>query len=69
MTGNSQGQAIENTSYKNEAGERVLRIECTIPIKVSDAWKLFTNDEKLKKWMNKWNKNDDDWFDHPFAIL
>jgi uncharacterized protein YndB with AHSA1/START domain len=51
MTGNSQSQAIENTSYKNEAGERVLRIECTIPIKVSDAWKLFTNDEKLKKWI------------------
>jgi len=25
--------------------------------------------EKLKEWMNKWNKNDDDYFDHPFAII
>ena len=25
--------------------------------------------EKLKKWMNRGNGNDDDWFDHPFAIL
>jgi hypothetical protein len=25
--------------------------------------------EKLKQWMSKWNKNDDDYFDHPFAIL
>ena len=25
--------------------------------------------EKLKEWMDKWNKNDDDYFDHPFAIL
>jgi len=25
--------------------------------------------EKLKEWMKRWNKNDDDSFDHPFAIL
>lgn len=25
--------------------------------------------EKLKEWMNRRNRNDDDWFDHPFAIL
>jgi len=25
--------------------------------------------EKLKDWMNRRNRNDDDWFDHPFAIL
>jgi hypothetical protein len=24
--------------------------------------------QKLKEWMNKWNR-DDDYFDHPFAIL
>lgn len=24
---------------------------------------------KCKEWMNKWNRNDDDYFDHPFAIL
>ncbi len=31
--------------------------------------RLKTTVEKLKEWMNKWNKNDDDYFDHPFAIL
>jgi hypothetical protein len=25
--------------------------------------------EKLKEWMNRWNRNDDDRFNHPFAIL
>jgi len=25
--------------------------------------------EKLKDWMNRRNRNDDDWFDHPYAIL
>jgi hypothetical protein len=25
--------------------------------------------EKLKEWMNKRRKYDDDYFDHPFAIL
>jgi len=25
--------------------------------------------EKLKEWMDRWNRNDDDRFDHPFAIL
>jgi hypothetical protein len=24
---------------------------------------------KLKAWMNRRDRNDDDWFDHPFAIL
>ena len=24
---------------------------------------------KVKEWMNKWNRHDDDYFDHPFAIL
>jgi hypothetical protein len=25
--------------------------------------------EKIKQWMNRCNKKDDDYFDHPFAIL
>ena len=25
--------------------------------------------EKFKEWMDRWNRNDDDYFDHPFAIL
>jgi hypothetical protein len=31
--------------------------------------RLKTTVEKLKEWMNRWNKNDDDYFDHPFAIF
>lgn len=25
--------------------------------------------EKLRQWMNWWKRNDDDGFNHPFAIL
>jgi hypothetical protein len=25
--------------------------------------------EKLKQWVNWWKRNDDDGFNHPFAIL
>lgn len=31
--------------------------------------RLKTTVEKVKQWMKRWNKNDDDYFDHPFAIL
>ena len=44
-------QTVENTSYKNQSGERVLRIESTLPISLTEAWDLFTTDEKLKKWI------------------
>ena len=44
-------QTIKNTSYKNQSGEKVLRLECVLPITLTDAWKLFTIDEKLKKWI------------------
>jgi hypothetical protein len=44
-------QTLKNTSYKNQSGEKVLRIECDLPVSLTDAWKLFTTDEKLKKWI------------------
>jgi uncharacterized protein YndB with AHSA1/START domain len=44
-------QTLKNTSYKNQSGEKVLRIECVLPVSLNDAWKLFTTDEKLKKWI------------------
>jgi hypothetical protein len=46
-----RSQTLENTSYKNQSGERVLRLEITVPIDVTTAWRLFTSDEKLKKWI------------------
>lgn len=46
-----RGQTLTNSSYKNQAGEKVLRFECTFPLGVTEAWKLFTTDERLCKWM------------------
>jgi hypothetical protein len=47
----ANGQTLKNTSYKNQSGEKVLRFECTLPITQTAAWKLFTADEKLMKWI------------------
>lgn len=44
-------QTLKNTSYINGSGERVLRIECLLPIGLTEAWNLFTTDEKLIKWI------------------
>ncbi len=44
-------QTLKNTSYKNQAGEKVLRLECTLSIGFTETWKLFTTDEKLQKWI------------------
>jgi hypothetical protein len=49
LTGKSQ--EVKNTSYINNSGERVLRLEIILPLNVNGAWKLFTNDENLKKWI------------------
>lgn len=46
-----QAQTVENTSYKNQSGEKVLRLEITLPVDLTSAWQLFTTDDKLKKWM------------------
>lgn len=47
----AQGQTLKNTSYINESGEKVLRLEITLPIDLTSSWKLFTNDHKLKTWI------------------
>ncbi len=44
-------QLARNTSYTNQSGERVLRLESELPIDISTAWKYFTQDEKIKMWM------------------
>ena len=43
-------QEVTNTSYVTSAGDRVLRIEFIIPEARSEAWKLFTTAQGLKKW-------------------
>ncbi len=44
-------QTLNNSSYINQSGEKVLRIELMLPLSIDDAWQLFTTDEKLKKWI------------------
>ncbi len=44
-------QALKKTSYINKEREKVLRIEISLPVDIETAWALFTNDEKLKKWI------------------
>jgi uncharacterized protein YndB with AHSA1/START domain len=44
-------QEVRNTSYVASSGEKVLRLEATVPIPRADAWKLFATEEGLKKWI------------------
>jgi hypothetical protein len=44
-------QKAINTSYTTQTGERVLRLEMILPIDKTAAWKLFTRDDQLKKWI------------------
>jgi hypothetical protein len=46
-----QSQTMKNTSYNNQSGEKVLRLEINLPVDLSTAWKLFTTDDKLKQWI------------------
>ncbi|MEP7322324.1 MAG: SRPBCC domain-containing protein [Saprospiraceae bacterium] len=45
------GQAVKNTSYVTQTGEKVLRLETILPVDKKEAWQLFTTDESLKKWV------------------
>ena len=47
----ANSQTLKNTSYINASGEKVLRLEINLPVDVTTAWKLFTSDDKLKKWI------------------
>lgn len=42
---------VENTSYVNGSGERVLRFSFVVPIDRKQAWEYFTSDEKLAAWI------------------
>ena len=48
---NSYSQTTKNTSYLNQSGEKVLRLECELPVDISTAWKFFTEDSKIRLWM------------------
>lgn len=42
---------VANTSYVTQYGEKVLQLSIIVPINIKEAWKLFTTDEGLKKWI------------------
>jgi hypothetical protein len=42
---------IENTSYINASKEKVLRLAMIVPMEVKEAWKYFSSDSLLSKWI------------------
>ena len=42
---------VSNSSYVTQTGEKVLQLSIIVPIAKNEAWKLFTTDEGLKKWI------------------
>lgn len=46
-----RSQTLQNTSYINQSGEKVLRLEMIIPVDINAAWRLFTTDSELVKWI------------------
>jgi hypothetical protein len=47
----ASAQEIHTTNIVMETGERVLRIESTIPATPKEVWKAFATEEGLKKWI------------------
>jgi uncharacterized protein (TIGR03067 family) len=45
------GQEVQNTSYTTSTGERVLRLEVSVPMGHKQAWKLFSTEKGLKMWI------------------
>jgi hypothetical protein len=43
---------IENNSYVNSSGEKVLRFSFIVPLEKKQAWEYFTVDEKLATWIS-----------------
>jgi uncharacterized protein YndB with AHSA1/START domain len=44
-------QEVRNSSYITSTGERVLRIESTLPVAKAEAWRLFATVAGLEKWI------------------
>jgi activator of Hsp90 ATPase-like protein len=47
----ASSQEVRNTSVTNGSGERVLRIESTVPASPKEIWKAFTTVDGLKTWI------------------
>jgi hypothetical protein len=42
---------VVDSSYKTQTGEKVLQMSIVIPVHRDKAWKLFTEDSELIKWI------------------
>jgi hypothetical protein len=42
---------VTNSSYTTSTGEKVLQLSIEVPLDKKAAWKLFTEDEQLKRWI------------------
>ena len=42
---------VDNISYTTKTGEKVLQLSVTLPVNRDKAWKLFTDDDQLIKWI------------------
>lgn len=51
LAGISANAQVNNTSYTTSNGEKVLQLSVVVPVDVQTAWKLFTTDDGLKKWI------------------
>ena len=51
LISNTLNAQVANTSYVTQYGERVLQLSIVVPVDIKEAWKLFTTDEGLKKWI------------------
>ena len=47
----TKAQTVKNTSYVTPTGEKVLRLEMIVPVDRKTAWKYFTKNELLTKWI------------------
>ena len=46
----ASAQAVRDTSFQMRSGERVLRIESTVPASKDQVWNALTTTDGLKKW-------------------
>lgn len=51
-------QEINNTSYTNSYGEKVLRFEITVPANINEVWELFSTENGWVKWASPFVKID-----------
>lgn len=51
VTANNLFGQVANTSFQNPNGEKVLQLSIIVPVQTNEAWKLFSTDSGLVKWI------------------